>query len=202
MRAPIAKRALDLALLLPLVPLFAVAIGGLALAVWIADGRPIFFRQPRLGAKERRFGILKLRTMTTEAEPRDRRPTGLGKWLRQRGLDELPQLWNVLVGDMSLVGPRPLTPADGARLSAAYPPFARRFAVPPGLTGLAQICQAQGPELTAELDAAYVARQSAAMDLKILLRTTWMNLVGKRRGALRIALPLCRGDRSARAWSP
>ena len=103
---------------------------------------------------------------------------------------------------MSLCGPRPLTPADGERLTAAYPPFARRFAVPPGLTGLAQICQAQGPELTAELDAAYVARQSAAMDLKILLRTTWMNLVGKRRGALRIALPLCRGDRSARAWSP
>ncbi|MEZ4452289.1 MAG: sugar transferase [Nannocystaceae bacterium] len=202
MRSPRAKRILDLALLLPLVPLFAAAIGGLALVVLVADGRPIFFRQPRLGAHERRFGILKLRTMTTEADPRDRRPTRLGAWLRQRGLDELPQLWNVLCGDMSLVGPRPLTPADGERLSAAYAPFRRRFAVPPGLTGLAQICQAQGVELTAELDAAYVARQSAVMDLQILLRTTWMNLVGKRRGALRAPLPLVRGERDARAWSP
>lgn len=196
MRRRAAKRALDLALLLPLVPLFAALIGGLALVVWVGQGRPIFFRQARVGVGGRRFGILKLRTMTTEADPKDRRPTRLGAWLRQRGLDELPQLVNVLVGDMSLVGPRPLTPADAERLSAAYPPFARRFDVPPGLTGLAQICQAQGVELTAELDRAYVLRQSATMDLAILLRTAWMNVVGKRRGALRSQLPWVRGARA------
>ena len=195
MRRPLAKRALDLALLLPLVPLFGLLIGGLALAVWIADGRPIFFRQPRVGVDGRPFQILKLRTMTTEADPKARRPTRLGARLRQRGLDELPQLVNVLRGDMSLVGPRPLTPADAERLSAAHPPFRRRFAVPPGLTGLAQVCQALGPELTSELDHAYVVRQSARMDLAILLRTAWMNVVGKRRGKLRSHLPLVRGER-------
>jgi len=196
MRDRRAKRALDLALLLPLVPLFAGLVGVLGLVVLVGQGRPVFFRQPRVGVGGRRFGILKLRTMTTEADPKDRRPTGLGRWLRQRGLDELPQLVNVLVGEMSLVGPRPLTPADAERLCAAHPPFRRRFAVPPGLTGLAQICQAQGPELTAELDHAYVRKQSAAMDLMILLRTAWMNAVGKRRGALRSHLPWVRGARA------
>jgi hypothetical protein len=90
---------------------------------------------------------------------------------------------------MSLVGPRPLTPADAARLTAVHPPFAARFAVPPGLTGLAQVCLAQGVALTSELDAAYVRTRSARLDLQILLRTAWMNLVGKRRGALRPRAP-------------
>ena len=177
------KRLLDLALLLPLVPLFLAAVGLLALAVLVLDGRPVFFHQPRVGIGGRVFTVLKLRTMTCEPDPRARRPTRLGAWLRQRGLDELPQLFNVLRGDMSLVGPRPLTPADAARLTALHPPFAARFAGAPGLTGLAQVCLAEGPALTAELDAAYLARRSAALDLRILLRTAWMNLVGKRRGA-------------------
>jgi lipopolysaccharide/colanic/teichoic acid biosynthesis glycosyltransferase len=177
------KRLLDLALLLPLVPLFAGAVGLLALAVLVLDGRPVFFRQPRVGVGGREFTVLKLRTMTCEPDPKHRRPTRLGAWLRQRGLDELPQLFNVLRGDMSLVGPRPLTPADAARLTALHPPFAARFAGQPGLTGLAQVCLAEGPALTAELDAAYLERRSAALDLRILLRTAWMNLVGKRRGA-------------------
>ena len=180
------KRLLDLTLLLPLVPLFAAVTGLLALAVLLADGRPVFFHQTRVGQGQRPFTVWKLRTMTTEPDPRDRTPTRLGAWLRQRGLDELPQLWNVLRGDMSLVGPRPLTPADATRLCAAHPPFAARFAVAPGLTGLAQVCLAQGPALTGQLDAAYVRTRSAALDLKLLLRTAWMNLVGKRRGALRL----------------
>jgi lipopolysaccharide/colanic/teichoic acid biosynthesis glycosyltransferase len=179
------KRLLDLTLLLPLVPLFAALIGALALLVLVVDGRPVFFAQPRVGVGGRSFIVWKLRTMTLEPDPADRRPTRLGQWLRQRGLDELPQLFNVLIGDMSLVGPRPLTPADAARLTALHPPFAARFAVPPGLTGLAQVCLAQGVALTSELDAAYVRTRTAALDLRILLRTTWMNLVGKRRGALR-----------------
>jgi lipopolysaccharide/colanic/teichoic acid biosynthesis glycosyltransferase len=179
------KRLLDLALLIPLVPLFASLVGLLALVVRVVDGRPVFFAQPRVGAGGRPFTVWKLRTMTCEPDPALRRPTRLGQWLRQRGLDELPQLYNVLIGDMSLVGPRPLTPTDAARLTALHPPFAARFAVPPGLTGLAQVCLAQGVALTSELDAAYVRTRSAGLDLRILLRTTWMNLVGKRRGALR-----------------
>ncbi len=178
------KRLFDLALLLPLVPLFAVVIAGLATIVWVCDGRPILFRQLRLGRDQQVFTVWKLRTMTREADPRQRRPTRFGAWLRHRGLDELPQLWNILRGDMSLVGPRPLTPEDAARLSREHPPFAARFAVAPGLTGLAQVCLAQSVALTSQLDAAYARQPSAMLDLKILLRTAWMNLVGKRRGAL------------------
>ncbi|HEY0136582.1 MAG TPA: sugar transferase [Nannocystis sp.] len=178
------KRLFDLALLLPLVPLFASVTGLLALAVLLADGRPVFFHQPRVGAHLRPFTVWKLRTMTCEPDIAARKPTRLGQWLRQRGLDELPQLFNILRGDMSLVGPRPLTPADATRLCALYPAFAARFAVAPGLTGLAQVCLAQGAATTARLDAAYVERRSAALDLKILVRTAWMNLVGKRRGAM------------------
>ena len=183
------KRALDLTLLAPLLPLFAAAVGLLALLVLACDGRPIFFSQPRLGARRRPFSILKLRTMTLEPKERDRRPTRLGVVLRKRGLDELPQLWNVLRGEMSLVGPRPLTPADAERLTALHPAFAARFDAPPGLTGLSQVSLARGAALTAALDARYTATRSVAMDLRLLLRTAWMNLVGKRRGALRLEQP-------------
>lgn len=177
------KRLLDLALMLPLLPFFGLAVGGLALAVLIADGRPVFFTQPRLGRGRRVFHILKLRTMTCEEDVKARRPTRLGAVLRHHGLDELPQLINILKGDMSLVGPRPFTAQDAERLIAKHPALASRFDVPPGLTGLAQVCQAQGAALTAALDAEYARTRSAAVDLRILLRTAWMNVVGKRRGA-------------------
>ncbi len=185
-RARAGKRALDLLLLAPTVPLFAAVTGALAAVVWALDGRPVFFTQPRVGQGGREFRIFKLRTMTCEADPRARRPTRLGRWLRARGLDELPQLLNVLRGDMSLVGPRPLTRADLERLVSAHPPFAERGAVPPGLTGLAQVCRARGPALTAALDSAYARERDVVMDLKLLTRTLWMNVVGKDRGALRL----------------
>ncbi len=184
-----AKRALDLALLLPLLPLFAAGVGLLALLVLACDGRPLFFLQPRLGRGRRTFFILKLRTMTTEPDARARRPTRLGAALRQRGLDELPQLWNVLRGEMSLVGPRPLMPADADRLIALHPEFSARFEVSPGLTGLSQVSLARGAALTARLDARYAASWSVVLDLRLLARTAWMNLVGKRRGALRLEEP-------------
>jgi lipopolysaccharide/colanic/teichoic acid biosynthesis glycosyltransferase len=177
------KRFFDLCLLLPAAPFLGLVVGGLALAVWAVDGRPVFFSQPRLGRGRRPFQIWKLRSMTLEPDPRQRRPTRLGGWMRQRGLDEIPQLVNVLVGDMSLVGPRPLTPEDAARLEQQHAPFAARFEVPPGITGLAQVCGARGAALTARLDADYARTRSAALDLQILVRTLWINVVGKRRGA-------------------
>ncbi|XXF79331.1 sugar transferase [Myxococcaceae bacterium GXIMD 01537] len=177
------KRLLDLALLLPLLPFFSLGMGVLALAVLIADGRPVFFTQPRLGRGRRVFHILKLRTMTCEPDVKARRPTRLGAMLRQHGVDELPQLFNVLKGDMSLVGPRPLTEEDVERLVQQHAALAERFEVPPGLTGLPQVCQARGAALTAALDAEYARTRSAAVDLRILMRTAWMNVVGKRRGA-------------------
>ena len=185
------KRLLDLALLAPAAPLYAAALAALALAVRVVDGRPVFFAQERVGQGGRRFRLWKLRTMTTEADPAQRRPTRLGRWLRQRGLDEIPQLWNVLRGDMSLVGPRPLTPADAERLTAQHPPFAARFAVPPGLTGLSQVAHAagvvgSGAVATAALDTEYIRRRGALLDVRILVRTVWINCVGKRRGTAAI----------------
>jgi lipopolysaccharide/colanic/teichoic acid biosynthesis glycosyltransferase len=176
------KRAFDLSLLLPLLPLFALAVAVLALLALVGHGRPLFFGQIRLGRDRRPFWIWKLRTLTTEADPLARRPTRFGGWMRQRGLDELPQLFNILRGDMSLVGPRPLTPLDVERLLGLHAPLVRRFGVPPGLTGLAQVCGARGPALTAALDSEYAETRSVVGDLTILLRTFWINLVGKRLG--------------------
>jgi lipopolysaccharide/colanic/teichoic acid biosynthesis glycosyltransferase len=177
------KRRLDLVLLLLTLPFWGLAVLLLALLVRVCDGAPIFFAQPRVGQGGRPFRIWKLRSMTTEAAAARRRPTRFGGWLRHHGLDELPQLWNVLRGDMSLCGPRPLTPDDLQRLAAAHPGFAARLALPPGITGLPQICVARGAALTAALDEHYARRWTAAADLAILLRTAWINLVGKRRGA-------------------
>ena len=178
------KRLLDLALIGLTAPLYGGALLALTLTVWLGDGRPIFFAQERVGKHRQRFRIFKLRTMTTEADPRARRPTRLGQWLRRRGLDEIPQFWSVLRGDMSLVGPRPLTPEDVDRLVALHPPLAARFAVPPGITGLSQICQAQGAQRTAQLDMYYARERCLRLDLMILGYTAWINLVGKKRGHL------------------
>lgn len=175
-------RALDLALLLPTLPLFLPTIGVLAVTAKLRQAGPVWFRQERLGKGGRIFGVYKIRTMTTEPDPQDRRVTPFGAWLRLRGLDELPQLLNVLVGDMRLVGPRPLTPADFERLSAVHPRFSDRLRVRPGLTGLAQACQSQGIAQTSALEAGYADHRSTLLDLRILIRTAWMNVVGKRRG--------------------
>lgn len=178
------KRALDLVLLLPLTPLFALITGALALLVLCVDGRPVFFLQKRVGRGGAPFTVFKLRTMTTDADESARRPTQLGALLRKHGLDELPQLVNVLLGSMSLVGPRPLTQKDVERLVALHPPFAARFEVKPGLTGFAQVHKTSGIVDSARLDAEYAQRQGAAVDIAVLSRTAWINLVGKQRGKL------------------
>jgi two-component system, LytTR family, sensor histidine kinase AlgZ len=188
------KRMFDLAAVVAAVPFWLPALAVVGLAVWVVDGRPIFFRQWRAGRHGRPFRIWKYRTMTAEADEGRRRPTRLGRWLRLRGLDELPQILNVITGQMSLVGPRPLSLADVQRLSAAYPPFARRFAVAPGITGLAQICQAKGAELTTRLDIEYARACSAPLDVLVLLRTVWINVVGKKRGAAAIFTLLPKTD--------
>ena len=177
------KRLLDLILVLVSAPLWLPVLAVLALLVRVLSGAPVFFRQERVGRGGRPFRIWKLRTMSCAADPAARTITRLGAWLRPRGLDELPQILNVLGGDMSLVGPRPLTIADARRLAAAHPPFAARLALRPGVTGLAQVCLARGPALTVRLDLDYARRRSVGLDLAILLRTAWMNVVGKKRGA-------------------
>ncbi|MFT3839615.1 MAG: sugar transferase [Myxococcaceae bacterium] len=177
------KRAMDLALLLPVLPFASAVVGVLAALVRLLDGAPVFFVQERVGLGGRRFKVYKLRTMSCEPEVAARKPTRLGQWLRLRGLDELPQLFNVLKGEMSLVGPRPLEPAHFERLCAQRPEFRERLEVAPGITGLAQVTQAIGLDNSCAMDREYAATRTLPFDLYLIARTAWMNLVGKKRGA-------------------
>ncbi|MBW4619068.1 MAG: sugar transferase [Cyanosarcina radialis HA8281-LM2] len=161
--------ALALLVLSPLMLIVAIAI-----YIWI--GRPIVFTQPRPGKDSRIFTFYKFRTMTDERDdrghllPDDQRLTPIGQFLRQTSLDELPQLWNVLKGDMSLVGPRPLIVEYLPRYS---PEQARRHEVKPGITGLAQIQgrNALGWEEKFRLDVWYVDNWSLWLDGKIMFLT-------------------------------
>jgi sugar transferase EpsL len=172
------KRLVDLILasvaVLVCAPLMLVA----ALLVRRALGAPVLFGQPRLGLRGRPFRILKFRTMTDERmadgtlAPDERRLTTLGRVLRSTSLDELPELFNVLRGDMSLVGPRPLVVRYGERYSAEQ---ARRHDVRPGITGWAQV---NGRNTTSwderfRLDVWYVDHRSLALDARILALTLW-----------------------------
>jgi lipopolysaccharide/colanic/teichoic acid biosynthesis glycosyltransferase len=171
------KRALDVAGAALGLVVAGPALAAAALLVRACDGAPVLFRQRRLGRARRPFTIVKLRTMHAG------RPTRLGAVLRDLGLDELPQLWSVLRGDMSLVGPRPLTEDDVQRLGWEPAAFDARWSVPPGITGLAQlvptrVCHARTSLL---LDRAYVRRAGVALDAWILALSTLVPLVGKRR---------------------
>ena len=181
---PVLDRTVALALLVALTPLLAV----LALVVRVTLGRDVLFRQPRVGLHGRVFTIYKFRTMrpdrrvaattidgvdrrvaiVSDADPRH---TRAGQWLRRRGLDELPQLWNVLRGDMSLVGPRPEMPAYVAR----YEPWEhRRHTVRPGITGLWQVSHRAGDvpmEALVRIDLDYIERVSFSLDAQLIGRS-------------------------------
>jgi lipopolysaccharide/colanic/teichoic acid biosynthesis glycosyltransferase len=131
------------------------------------EGRPIFFRQARAGRRGQPFEILKFRTMREGSESDEHRLTKWGQFLRSTSLDELPELWNVLRGDMSLVGPRPLPVTYLPRYS---PDQARRHDVRPGITGWAQVNGRNGLtwQRQFELDLWYVDHHSFLLDLKIL----------------------------------
>jgi lipopolysaccharide/colanic/teichoic acid biosynthesis glycosyltransferase len=173
------KRAVDLAIALPLAILTAPLVAVLALAVRLeSPGDPIY-RQTRVGRDGRPFEIYKLRTMVSGAEftgaglaiaAGDDRITRLGRLLRRSSLDELPNLWNVVRGEMSIVGPRPTL---GHQVDAYTPRQRGRLAVKPGITGWAQIngrASLPWPERI-ELDLWYVEHRSLALDVRILART-------------------------------
>lgn len=172
------KRAIDVAVALAAMP-FVFALGGvLVLLVRLTSPGPALFRQVRVGRDGRPFTIYKFRTMRAGAAgpaltaPNDPRVTPLGRFLRRWSLDEIPQFWNVLVGEMSLVGPRPEIPEEVAR----WPAWMRRILeAPPGLTGLVQVSGRDDldPAEKARLDVYYVRNRSLALDLKILLRTLY-----------------------------
>jgi lipopolysaccharide/colanic/teichoic acid biosynthesis glycosyltransferase len=170
------KRLLDLALTLPALILCAPLFALLALLVRIKLGRPIFFRQERPGLYGRPFTMIKFRTMTDDRDaegnllPDHERMTPLGRLLRSTSLDELPELFNVLKGEMSLVGPRPLL----LRYMPYFMEHERvRFAVMPGITGWAQIHGRNGAPWDERFadDVWYVENQSLLLDLRIMVRT-------------------------------
>ena len=161
----------------------------LAAAVWIKVGSrgPVIYRQRRIGRDDRPFEMWKLRTMVQGSDPvgigtavtrDDPRVTAAGRFLRRTSLDEVPNLVNVLRGEMAIVGPRPTIPAQ---VDDYTPRQRRRHEVLPGITGWAQVQGRAGIpwEERIELDVEYVDRRSAALDARILARTVWLVLTGQ-----------------------
>ncbi len=182
---PLHKRLFDLALALTGLILALPLMAWIALIIGLIDGKPVFFRQQRPGYKGNIFTLYKFRTMRHAVNrlgnplPDSQRMTAFGRILRASSLDELPQLFNVVRGEMSWVGPRPLLIAYLSRYS---PQQARRHDVVPGITGWAQIHgrNALTWEDKFNLDIWYVDHWSFWLDVKILLLTIWM--VSKREG--------------------
>lgn len=169
------KRAFDLVLVVATLPVWGAAVLATALAVRLAMGSPVFFRQRRAGLGGREFRIVKFRTMRVGTGPDAERLTRFGRFLRATSLDELPELWNVLRGEMSLVGPRPLPVRYLPRYS---PEQARRHETLPGITGWAQIHGRNALDWEAKFryDVEYVDRRSLALDIRILAATMFQVL--------------------------
>lgn len=184
------NRALDVATASLGLALTSPALAVAALAIKVEDGGPALYKQRRVGLDGQEFHLLKLRTMEVGAEHRgaefavtesDPRITRVGRLLRRLSLDELPQLWNVVRGDMSLIGPRPTLAYQVERYT---PRQRRRLEVKPGITGWAQIHgRAQLPwDDRIELDVWYVENRSPLVDLKILARTPRALFAGTYKG--------------------
>jgi lipopolysaccharide/colanic/teichoic acid biosynthesis glycosyltransferase len=204
-----ARRCIDVLFALSLILLLGPILIGVFLAVRLDSRGPAFFRQRRIGYMEREFTLFKFRSMRVDADPRghqeyvtalikgegsnsdggrenlyklavDNRITPVGRWIRRWSLDELPQLFNVVKGDMTLVGPRPAIPYEVSE----YPNWYRqRFTVKPGLTGYWQVSgrSERTYEEMVRLDIEYAERRSLGLDLLILLKTPWVVL--SRKGA-------------------
>jgi lipopolysaccharide/colanic/teichoic acid biosynthesis glycosyltransferase len=188
------KRGLDIVLSLLLIVVLSPVLVVSALVILVSNGGPVLFRQTRVGRNGHEFVMIKFRTMTTDAEQKlaeikagnqrtgplfkvnnDPRVTTVGRVLRRSSIDELPQLFNVLAGSMSLVGPRPALPAEVAEFSDE---LRQREAVPQGLTGLWQLDGRTDPDFAryAELDLHYVKNWTLRLDLWIIIRTPFVIL--------------------------
>jgi lipopolysaccharide/colanic/teichoic acid biosynthesis glycosyltransferase len=192
------KRGMDLAIGFGVLLVALLPMAVIALAVRVSSPGPAFFVQERVGLNGRRFRLYKFRTMVLDADARieelralsldpdwilldhDPRVTSVGRLLRRTSLDELPQLWNVLKGDMSLVGPRPLMPADHAQVSEWG---LRRLDLTPGITGLWQVLGRTTIPFAemVKLDYLYVTNWSLWNDVRLLIRT--LPAILRRRGA-------------------
>ena len=168
------KRAVDLIAAGTAVLAFAPVAAAIALATWFEDGGSPLFLQTRVGHQRRFFTVFKFRTM------RDHQVTRVGRWLRQTGLDELPQFINVCRGEMSVIGPRPLTAEDVRRLGWADLEHEWRFAARPGVTGLSQLLAGRSARYSRRLERLYLNRQSFSFDLRLIALSFAVSLVGKR----------------------
>ncbi|MFT4978818.1 MAG: lipopolysaccharide/colanic/teichoic acid biosynthesis glycosyltransferase [Myxococcota bacterium] len=168
------QRIIELTLMSGGLIVFAPVMGILAACIVLEDGGSIFFRQARVGLGGVPFSILKLRSM------RDGEVTSTGRWIRATGLDEVAQFLNVLRGEMSLVGPRPLTAEDLERLGWSGPTFSWRTTVRPGITGMAQIF-GRGARESAALDRGYVEGRDLWLDVELVGVSFAMNVCGKSR---------------------
>jgi len=180
------KRAFDLLVLVALSPLVVVVVAALALYVRVRAGSPVLYRQTRIGRDGKPFTLVKFRTMRTDAETHgavlaaDNDPRvapGLA-WMRGTRADELPQLWNVLRGDMSLVGPRPERPELIVDIAREVPGYERRHELRPGLTGLAQVQGRYHTDAAFKVghDLQYLVNWSLVLDVQIIVRTAWVVL--------------------------
>jgi len=196
-RRDVLLRVLDVLLsglfLLCALPLAVV----IALIVLASSGRPVFYRGPRVGRGGRVFTMLKFRTLRSDAETRlgpylgeelvrrtEGEFTSIGKWLKATQLDEVPQFINVLRGDMSLVGPRPIRPVFFEELAHELPAYWQRLIVRPGLTGLAQVRRGYETSMAEKLahDLEWIADRSVRLYLRTVVATAWRVLKQSLRG--------------------
>ncbi len=191
------KRAFDLVVSVAGLLVFSPVSLLIALAIKAADGGPVMFPQERVGRHGRVFLAYKFRSMVVDAEKltgavqataNDPRVTRVGRVLRATAFDELPQLWNIVRGDMSIVGPRPLRPgeadttADGRHLPlSAIPGYEARHRVRPGLTGLAQVYAPRDLPRTGKFryDMLYQRRAGLCLDLRLILLSFWITVRGR-----------------------
>lgn len=205
-KEPLLKRPFDIALALAMLVVSSPAWAAIAFAIKLEDGGPIFYRQERWGRYQTRFHVLKFRSMVPtsdrdfgvrQAGVGDKRITNVGAFLRASGMDELPQVLNILRGEMSFVGPRALATDEQthAGLAIRYeetPGFATRLRVRPGLTGLATIYLPKdaSSRLKFRTDQLYVRRISFWLDLRLVALSFWISFRGKWE------------TRSAKVWPP
>jgi exopolysaccharide biosynthesis polyprenyl glycosylphosphotransferase len=177
------KRAFDIIVAAAALLLFSPVMLVVAFAIWLEDGRPVFYRQIRMGLDGKPFEIVKFRSMRVGAETlsgavwaekNDPRRTKVGRFIRAWSLDELPQIWNVLVGEMSVIGPRPERPEFVEQFRAEFPHYMLRHKVRAGMTGWAQVHGWRGNtsmRMRIEHDLYYIENWSLLLDMKILFMT-------------------------------
>ena len=183
------KRVFDLAVIIItyilLFPLWLIVWIFVPLAIWLEDRGPVFYAQERIGRRGKHFKVLKFRTMIQDAERQtgqvwaaedDPRLTKVGKTLRRLHLDEIPQVINIVRGEMSLVGPRPERPALAEQFNREVPGFSQRLRVRPGIAGLAQVRGSYwtDPSYKLKYDNLYIETMSPWLDIKLLFLAVWV----------------------------